>query len=246
MSVSKKIQVCFSTAQFNKFADMLSTVVIIDVLRATSVISTAFECGIDSVIPVTTLEQALQYKNVKNHIIAAERNTLAIEGFDYGNSPFHYINSNVLGKTLALTTTNGTKAIHLAKGHEVITASFINIDAVVNYLVKSNNDVIIFCSGWKGIFNLEDSIFAGALAEKLLRSNAFTSDCDSLYSSIQLYLSAKEDLFDYLKVSSYRKRNSSAEVIKDTRFCLNPSIKSNIVPIFIKGKLVDSNKKNNY
>ena len=238
MSAKKNIQVCFSTDHFDRYADGVSTVIVVDVLRATSVISTAFEYGVDAVIPVKTLEEALSYKNIENHIIAAERNTLLIEGFDYGNSPYHYINADVQGKTLALTTTNGTKAIHLAKEHKVITASFVNIDAVANYLVKGNNDVIILCSGWKGRFNLEDSIFAGALAEKLLNTNHFISNCDSLQASIQLYSSANNDLFEYLKVSAYRKRNGSDEVIKDTHFCLNPQINSDIVPIYIDGKLI--------
>jgi 2-phosphosulfolactate phosphatase len=238
MSFKKNIQVCFTTDQFENYADGVSTVVIVDLLRATSVISTAFECGIDAVIPVKTLEEALAYKNIENYIIAAERNTFPIEGFDYGNSPYHYMNTDVKGKILALTTTNGTNAIHLAKEHKMITASFVNIDAVANYLVKGNNDIIILCSGWKGIFNLEDPIFAGALAEKLLNTNNFTSNCDSLQASIPLYSSSKEDLFEYLAMSSYRKRNTSDEVIKDTHFCLNPTINSDIVPIYIDGKLI--------
>jgi len=237
MIKKNNISVCFTTAQFKKYADGVSTVVIIDILRATSVISTAFECGIEAIIPVKTLEEALSYKHKVNHIIAAERNTLPIEGFDYGNSPYHYINSDVKGKTLALTTTNGTKAIHLAKEHKVITASFINIDVVANYLQEDNNDVIILCSGWKGLFNLEDSIFAGALSEKLLASHQFSSTCDSMQAAIQLYSSGKNNLFDYLSNSAYRNRNNTDDVIKDTHFCLNPTIKSAIVPIFIDGKL---------
>ena len=119
MNTNKKIQVCFSASQFESYIDGRSTVVVVDLLRATSVISTAFEYGIDAVIPVRTLEEALSYKNLSNHIIAAERNTLLIEGFDYGNSPYHYMNTEIRGKVLALTTTNGTKAIHLAKEHKV-------------------------------------------------------------------------------------------------------------------------------
>ena len=238
MSNIKKIKVCFSSDQFQKYADGISTVVIVDLLRATSVISTAFECGVSAVIPVNSADEALTYKNVENHIVAAERNTLRLDGFDYGNSPYHYLNSDVKGKILVLTTTNGTKAIHLAKGHKVITASFVNIDAVVKYLLQEDSDVIILCSGWKGFFNLEDPIFAGALSERLLSTNNFVSNCDALHASIQLYSSNKENLFQYLKRSSYRKRNSSKNVIKDTHFCLDPNITSNIVPIFIEGKLI--------
>jgi len=240
MSAKNKIQVCFSPNQFNIFADRMSTVVIVDLLRATSVISTAFECGVEMVIPVKTLEEAMLYKKYNNHIVAAERNTMLIEGFDYGNSPFHYIDSDVLGKNLVLTTTNGTKAIHLAKDHKVITASFLNIDAVTNYLVNDNNDIIILCSGWKGFFNLEDSIFAGALSEKLLLTNSFNANCDSLQASREIYSLAKSDIFGFLSKSSYRKRNMSDQVIKDTKFCLNPYIKSNIVPMLLDGKLIKS------
>ncbi len=238
MSAKKDIQVCFSTDHFGKYSNVTSTVVIVDLLRATSVISTAFECGIEAVIPVKTLEEAMKFKSFENHIIAAERNTHPVKGFDYGNSPYHYLNSEVNGKTLVLTTTNGTKAIHLAKMHKVITASFINIDAVVNYLTKENENVIIFCSGWKGFFNLEDSIFAGALAKKLLNTKRFTSNCDSLQAALQLYSSSKNNIFKYLTVSSYRKRNNSEEVIKDTQFCLKPTISSSIVPIYVNAKLV--------
>ena len=238
MANKRKISVCFTADQFENYADGKSTVVVIDLLRATSVISTAFECGVSTIIPVRTLEEARKYKDVENHIIAAERNTLSIEGFDYGNSPYHYINADVKGKTLVLTTTNGTNAILLAKEHKVITASFVNIDAVADYLVVGNNNVIILCSGWKGLFNLEDPIFAGALAEKLLESNQFSSTCDAMKAAIQLYSSGKVNLFEYLSNSSYRNRNSSADVIKDTHFCLNPTVKSNIVPVFNDGRLI--------
>ena len=241
MAEKNKISVCFTTDQFKDYADNKSIVVIVDLLRATSVISTAFECGIKSIIPVRTLKEALKYKNIKNHIIAAERNTLPIEGFDYGNSPYHYIDSDIKGKILVLTTTNGTKAIHLAKDHEVITASFVNIDAVTKYLINANKNIIILCSGWKGIFNLEDPIFAGALSEKLLNNN-FSSNCDSLHASIQLYTSSKNNIFEYLSISSYRNRNNSYEIIKDTHFCLKPSIISSIIPIFIDGKLIRAKK----
>ena len=79
MANKKNISVCFTTEQFEKYADGKSTVVVVDLLRATSVISTAFECGVSTIIPVRTSEEARKYKDVENHIIAAERNTLPIE-----------------------------------------------------------------------------------------------------------------------------------------------------------------------
>jgi len=234
----KNISVCFTADQFNKYADAISTVVVVDLLRATTVISTAFMQGVKEIIPVQTLEEALSYKGKEGYIVAAERNAKPIEGFDYGNSPFHYINSDVLGKTLVLTTTNGTKAINNAKGYKVITASYINLDAVASHLIKEHKDVIILCSGWKGMFNLEDPIFAGSLSSILLDSGKYSSVCDSLFASIQLLKNAGNDLFDYLSESSHRKRLKSLNMEEDTRYCLSPPIKSDIIPILKGDRLV--------
>ena len=238
MKFMKNIEVCFTTTQFNNYNNLNSTVVVVDLLRATTVISVAFECGVDAVIPVSTIENALSFKDKKDHIIAAERNTILVEGFNFGNSPYHYLNADVRENILVLTTTNGTKAIELAKNHKVVTASFVNLNAIVDFLVEDRNDIIILCSGWKGFFNLEDTIFAGALSKKLLETNHFTTQSDSLYASIELYNSAKNDLFKYLSSSAYRRRNQSKEVIKDTRFCLNPHITSEIVPLLDKDRLI--------
>ncbi len=238
MNTKKNISVCFTADQFEKYADGKSTVVVVDVLRATSVISTAFMQGVQVIIPVQNLDEALEYKGKEGCIVAAERNAKPIEGFDYGNSPFHYINADVAGKTLVLTTTNGTKAIYYAKEHKVLTASYINIEAVAQHLIEEHNDVIILCSGWKGVFNLEDPIFAGSLAKLLLETGSYESNCDSLFASMQLLKSADGNLFTYLSDSSHRKRLKSLNMEDDTRFCLSPPVKSDIIPILKDGKLV--------
>ena len=238
MNTKKNISVCFTADQFEKYADGKSTVVVVDVLRATSVISTAFMEGVKAIIPVQNLDEALEYKGKEGCIVAAERNAKPIEGFDYGNSPFHYINADVEGKTLVLTTTNGTKAIYNAKEHKVLTASYINIEAVAQHLIEEHNDVILLCSGWKGVFNLEDPIFAGSLAKLLLESGRYESNCDSLFASMQLLKSADGNLFTYLSDSSHRRRLKSLNMEDDTRFCLAPPVKSDIIPILKDGKLV--------
>lgn len=238
MRDKKNISVCFTADQFNKYTDAKSTVVVVDLLRATTVISTAFMEGVKEIIPVQTLEEALSYKGKEGYIVAAERNAKLIEGFDYGNSPFHYINSDVDGKTLVLTTTNGTKAINNAKSYKVITASYINLDAVASHLIKEHKDVIILCSGWKGVFNLEDPIFAGSLSSILLDSGKYSSVCDSLFASTQLLKNAGDNLFDYLSESSHRRRLKSLNMEEDTRYCLSPPVKSDIIPILKGDRLV--------
>ena len=238
MSELNKISVCFTADQFDKYTDSKSTVVVVDLLRATSVISTAFMEGVESVIPVQSLKEALSYKGKEGYIVAAERNAKPIEGFDYGNSPFHYINADVKGKILVLTTTNGTKAIYNSRKHKVIIASYINIEAVARHLIDNHNDVIILCSGWKGVFNLEDPIFAGSLANLLMKSNKYESSCDSLFASRELLKNSGGDLFNYLKDSSHRKRLKTLNMEDDTKYCLSPPKKSDIIPILRGNKLV--------
>ena len=234
----KKLSVCLSPKLFECYNTENNIIVIIDLFRATSVISTAFEFGISKIIPVTSLEDALKFKNKKNHILAAERNTKLVEGFNYGNSPYHYMEKNITGKTLVLTTTNGTKAINLAKGNKIITASYINFHSVVNYLNSSNNDVTILCSGWKNFLNLEDTILAGHIALVLMKNGLFSSDCESVKISKQIYLNSKNDVLEFLSNSAYRKRNNSEELIRDTEFCLKPKIKSQIVPMLEDNYLI--------
>ena len=236
MKNTKQITTCFVSTWFEKSAANDSIIVVIDLLRATSVISTAFHYGVKEIIPVQTLEEALAYKDKPNHIVAAERNAELMEGFDYGNSPFHYMNEEVRGKTLALTTTNGTKALILTESHHAITGSFVNFDAVVEYLIEKNKDVVLLCSGWKGLFNLEDSIFAGKLASVLMK-NGFQNNNDSTLAAIELFKISDADLFGFLSNSSHRKRLQSLNMEEDTKFCLNPTFQSYIVPIFKGGRL---------
>ena len=238
----KNLNVCFSTSLFPLYNEGNKLVVVVDILRATTVISTAFQYGIKDLIPVSKVEEAQSYLNKEGYIVAAERNAEPIEGIPYGNSPFQYMNDTVKGKTLVLTTTNGTKAIHLSKKHEVITASFININAVFNYLMQSEKDVIVFCSGWKGLPNMEDTIFAGQLSEMLMNSNQFSSKCDSVLSSISLYKSSQGNLFSFLEHSAHRIRLKHLNMEEDTKFCLSPNLKSEIIPLFMDGKLIPYEK----
>ena len=238
MRDKRNLNVCFSPELFPLFSAGKKIVVVVDVLRATSVISTAFHYGIKDVIAVQSLEEAASYKGEANCIVAAERNAEALEGYDYGNSPFQYMNDEIKEKRLVLTTTNGTRAINLAKNHIVITASFVNLNAVYNFIKNREEDVLIFCSGWKGNFNMEDSIFAGKLSNQLLNSENFQSNCDSVLASISLYKSAADNLFSFLENSAHRTRLKHLNMEPDTRFCLLPTFESDIIPILKDGKLV--------
>ena len=233
----RKLNVCLSHVLFKHY-DNDCIVIVIDILRATSVISTAFHYGIKDVIVVGSVDEASKYLLEKNHIVAAERGAVSLKGFQYGNSPFQYMNDEIYNKTLVLTTTNGTKAINLAKHRSVITASYINADAVCDFILGRNRDVLLLCSGWKGMINMEDSIFAGYLSDRLLKSNLFETSCDSVLITKELYINSRHDIYDFLKDSSHRKRLQNLNMEKDTRFCLNPEITSDIIPIYRTDRLI--------
>jgi 2-phosphosulfolactate phosphatase len=225
-----RVEVCFTPNLYPLHIEDFQVVVAIDVLRATSAICTAFHYGVKKIIPVKTLAEAIEYRD-KGYHVAAERKGKVVSGFDYGNSPFTYMNDNLKGETLVLTTTNGTKAINAAKNVEhLIIGSLINLDAVCNYLMKLNKNVLLLGSGWQNKFCLEDSICAGAITEKLLLSRCFISENDSSVAAKYLYLSAKDNYFGYLKASSHRKRLKKLNLNRDIKYCLTPN-QTNVVPI---------------
>jgi 2-phosphosulfolactate phosphatase len=200
------LEVCFSPALFATYEVKDKIVVLVDILRATSTICTALFKGVKEIIPVATVEEARAYKE-KGFMVAGERDGKVLDFADFGNSPFNFMNENVIGKSIVYSTTNGTAAIQMAKGCSfLIIGSYLNHQVLNDWLIKQNKDVIIFCSGWKNKFNLEDSLFAGALSESLLESGKFSTVCDSSLASIDLWKLAKNDLIRYIEKAAHRER----------------------------------------
>ena len=232
-----RVEVCFTPNLFPLHIEDFQVVVVIDVLRATSAICTAFHHGVKKIIPVSKLEEAIEYKE-KGYIVAAERKGKIVPGFDYGNSPFTYMNQNLKNKTLVLTTTNGTRAINTAKNVEsLIIGSIINLNAVSNHLIELKKNVLLLCSGWQNKFCLEDTICAGAITDQLLKSRDFLCESDSSIASKYLFLSAKNNYFGYLKASSHRKRLKKLNLNQDIKYCLTPN-QTNVVPKREKNYLI--------
>ena len=214
-----KIEVCLTPALLDLYLIENSIVVVIDILRATSSITYGIENGAEAIIPVMNVEDCLAYAD-QGYLLAAERNGEVVAGYDFGNSPFSYTAEKVVGKTIVLTTTNGTKAMHLAqeRADQVIVGSFLNLSAVCEYLKKANKDVLLLCAGWKDNFNLEDTLFAGAVVEQL--QGDFTVGDDSSVAALDMYQLAKGDLRGYLQKSSHNHRLIKLNIEEDVRFCL--------------------------
>ncbi len=226
----RKIEVCISPALFSLHDTTSCIVVVIDILRATSAICVAFENGAKEMIPVAKVEECFEYKK-KGFLVAGERNGETLPEFDFGNSPFTYMNSDMQGKSIAITTTNGTQAIDVARNaQKVVIGSFLNISVLTDWLLQQNQDVLFLCAGWKNKFNMEDTLFAGALADRLLNSNQYVTDCDSTIAAQHLFNLANGDLYGFLANSSHRKRLTRLNIEKDIEFCLMMDL-TRVVPI---------------
>ncbi|CAN5449191.1 2-phosphosulfolactate phosphatase family protein [soil metagenome] len=232
----RSIDVCLSPELLHLYDIKGKIVVVIDILRATSCMTTALAHGIRSIKPVASLEECKTLKEL-GLICAAERDGKKAEGFDIGNSPFSYMDPSLRGKEVAMTTTNGTLAISLSKSaKQVIIGSFLNLEALSEYLRKQEADVLLLCSGWKGKVNLEDTVFAGAVVENL--KEYFDPFCDAPLAAQHLFNMAKNDLETFLQNSSHVKRLKKLNIEEDISFCLT-SNKYHIIPVLEGDYLVE-------
>ena len=232
----KRVEVCFSPRQFELYKSDFEICVVIDVLRATTAICTAIDNGIESIIPVSTVEEAIEYRN-KGYIAAAEREGKIVEGFAFGNSPLAYMDPALKGKTVVLTTTNGTYAIgKAAEMPVVVIGALVNLDILCHWLIEQHKDVLLLGSGWKNKFNLEDTICAGAIADQLIESRLFKADEDSTVAAKFIYRSARENMFSFLRASSHRRRLRKLNLNEDVKYCLNPNT-VNSIPILQNGAI---------
>ena len=241
MTARPKLHTILSPALLHLYDVTDSVVVIIDVLRATSTIATALYNGATAVIPVDTVHGAIQLgETLPGSVTAGERDGRVAEGLAHGNSPFEYDREFIGGRTLVLTTTNGTKLLHMAleKGaEEIITGSFPNLSAVCDHLLRSGKNVILGCAAWKDRINMEDTLFAGAVIDRI--GSHYEINCDSSHLASQLYAIARQDLFGFMKAqdASHYHRLMNYGLEKDIRYCLSPD-GANILPWFDGLRLV--------
>ena len=232
---------CLSPSLLHLYEVSQSIIVIIDVLRATSTIATALENGAKAIIPVDSVAECMRIGKQINAITAGERDGKIAEGLEYGNSPFEYPREFIEGKTLVLTTTNGTRLLHMALNNgatNIITGSFANLDVVCEYLIKKEQPVILACAAWKDRVNIEDSLFAGMVIQKI--KSYFSINCDASQMAEGLYEAAKSDLYEFMekKKASHFLRLSLFGLQEDIKFCLTPNT-AKALPVYSEGKLIN-------
>jgi len=216
-----------------------SVVVIIDVFRATSTIASALFNGAKSVIPVDSVPKAIEISKSIDGIAAGERDGMIADGLQHGNSPLEYSREFIEGKTLVLTTTNGTRLLHMAlekNAETIISGSFPNISSVCDFLVKEKKNVVLGCAGWKDRFNLEDTLFAGSVINRIKKE--FTIHCDSSVMADAMYSSNKNNLLDFApKLTHYHRLVERFGLIDDIKYCLTDDV-ANVLPLYKEGKLI--------
>jgi 2-phosphosulfolactate phosphatase len=237
MKMNKNLDVCLTPALIPLYNVEEYIVVVIDIFRATSSICYGIENGAEAIIPVSEVEECAAYREKGfDHLLAAERNGEVVAGFDFGNSPFSYTKEKVSGKTVVLTTTNGTHALHLSrKAKKIVIGSFLNLTSLCNWLKTQNESILLVCAGWKNNFNLEDTLFAGAVVEQL-KESGYTLD-DPAMAANDLFQIGKNDVGQYLSKTSHGERLKKLGIEKDIAFCLQIDI-TTAIPILDGEKLV--------
>ncbi|MCU0355566.1 MAG: 2-phosphosulfolactate phosphatase [Cytophagales bacterium] len=235
----RKIDVCPTPELLHLYHLENKIVVVVDVFRATSCMVTAFAHGVEKIIPVAQIEECRSLQQ-QGYLAAAERNAAKVDGFDLDNSPFSYMKPALAGRTLAMTTTNGTLAITKSKvAHRVVVGSFLNCGTVTGYLRNQPFDVLVVCAGWKGKYNLEDTLFAGAVVCNL--KNDFAIEDDSALAALMIYDAAKFNMLKFIAHSSHVRRLARLNLTRDIEFCLRENLYDTL-PVLENGALVEGLK----
>jgi len=234
----KTVEVCLSPKLYSeKLTEGSFITVITDIFRATTSVVAALDYGIKAILPVADLDRARELKR-QGYVVAAEREGIKLDFADIGNSATEFFHPELTGKIIAYSTTNGVKAINMSSdAKEVVLGAFMNLSAVAERLSKKEESVVIFCAGWKNKVNLEDTLFAGALATLMTKEYGYATNCDSAHLAMDLWQIANNDLFNYIEKSSHRHRLAhviSKELVEYT-FTLDSS---KTVPVFRGGLLV--------
>jgi len=229
------IDLIISADDIKKEKILDKTVVVVDMLRATSVIATALNNGCKAVIPVLTIEEALDIvsDNREKYILGGERKALKIEGFDCSNSPLEFIESVVKDKTLVITTSNGTRAIKGSAGaRNILIGALINADALARKIVELDNDVVIVNAGTLGEFSMDDFICSGYIIDRITKYRLV--NLSDIATTASYVYKNNENVVDFIKYARHYKRIMELNFIDDLDYCCKKDI-IDVVPEFIDG-----------
>ncbi|SMC48869.1 2-phosphosulfolactate phosphatase [Sporomusa malonica] len=232
-----KIDVAFLPKDVNK-PDISDTIcIILDIFRATTSIVTAMANGCKTIIPVSNIDEAYSVaRQMESALFAGERQSIRIEGFDFGNSPFEFSTDKVKDQTIIMTTTNGTIAItSTEEAYLTLIGSFINAKAVCHQANEYGKDIMIVCAGTDQLFSLEDALCAGLLIS-ILNEEADLIMTDSAQGAWMMYNGAKKSIVEIASNSRNGKRLYDIGNKTDIEYCLQSNI-VNVVPRYSEGRI---------
>jgi 2-phosphosulfolactate phosphatase len=204
------------------------TVVAVDLLRASTTIAVALAAGAKEILPAGSTEEALRIaQNLERDqvVLAGERKSVRIPGFALGNSPLEFTPEAVSGRTIVLTTTNGTQALLAAQGaREIIVAAAVNFTAVVQRAraaLETTGDLVVLCSGHDRAFALEDAFTAGRLAKVLLPEGGLrrVATNDSTIAALEIARHYGEKWLRALRASSHGRELAALGFGADLTLC---------------------------
>ncbi len=232
-----KLEVCFSPVLYPFYADDNQIVIIVDIFRATTSICTAFFNGATAVRTVSSIEEAMEYKS-KGFSVAAERNVKKCDFADFGNSPFDFTPNKVSGKEIVFTTTNGTRAVEMAmNASEILIGAFSNISVLTGYCLSGGKNIMILCSGWNSRFCIEDTLFAGALAERLINNGKYSEKSDSVHAAIEIWKIGKKNLKTYICSSEHYERLKLNGLENSVDYCITDD-SAPVLPKYSKARQI--------
>lgn len=212
--------------------------IVLDIFRATTCIVTSIANGCKKMIPVLSIEEARMIATSQEEpaLFAGERQSLKLEGCDFGNSPFEFSSAKVQDQTIIMTTSNGTAAIKATEGAQhTLIGSFLNATAVCQQAKQYGKDIIIVCAGTDGMFSLEDTLCAGLLVQLLVVEDEIVLT-DSARGALLLYTAAKHALLENAVQSRNGKRLYDMNRLEDIIYCCQIDTVQ-IVPEYREGKI---------
>ena len=219
-SIAMTLDICPSPALYPFYKKENDTVIVVDILRASTTICAMLNNGAAAVIPVASTDEARHYKSL-GFLVGGERNARKCDFADFGNSPFDYTPEIVSGKEVVFTTTNGTQAIEAANDSQALyIGAFSNIDALVEKCSDVSGRIVVLCAGWNNRVNMEDTLFGGAFAKKLLKRTNVSIASDYVKMALDLWQLAKNNPLEYVKKAEHYQRLKSNNAETEVEFCL--------------------------
>ncbi len=235
--MTRRLSVLFTPAEIDSVEWTDTIGVVVDVLRATSVIPIGLAAGATAFVPAASVEEARSLRDrMPGALLCGERDGRAPEGFDLGNSPFEYTPDRVRGRELVFTSTNGAPALmRLRSAPRVLTGAFVNASALVDVLLNRSENVVLVAAGKDRRPSLEDVTFCGCLTERLFAHDVVPDDSARMAGAI--WEAHQHDIPGLLAASSHGAWLATQGYAADLDFCARRDV-VDIVPVLENDRLI--------